>query len=125
MSSGETSEAVRRLALAVVAQLDDLPDLMAADLALDSARRYLWIARYSGQPLDALLAVENPEIGEASRAIARLLEGRGASLEEAEAVLTQARMLAWAAFYAAVPSSPLAATLQAATAGRKPSTTLQ
>lgn len=87
--------------------------LMQADIALDDARRYIWLKQFSGASEDAL----RRELGDVREALAKGLEIAG-TLDgmppmEAEEVILEARIYLWMTAFARVPSSMFAMQLQA------------
>lgn len=99
---------VARLADELARALDGRP-LLAADAALDNARRLVWFHILSGVPIGtARQIMETPD--EAAAVAARL---QGLSFREADAVLSECRSMLWTAEFSQLPGSAFGATFQA------------
>jgi hypothetical protein len=91
------------LVLVIVRALVDLT-LGEVDRALDDARRVLWLAGFSGAALSDAAAVAAPS--PAATAILPLLEGQ--TVHGVDALLTEARFLAWMTVWSGVEGSAFA-----------------
>jgi hypothetical protein len=85
--------------------------LIEADIALDDARRYLWLKQFSGASDAALKErLKNPHMDIAMQIADRL---EGISPLEAESIFLEARCSIWMAEFAAIPESIFARQLHA------------
>lgn len=86
--------------------------LIDADIALDDARRYLWLKQFSGASDKALKErLAGPQLMVAARIAERLVSF--VTPLEAEQVFLEARTALWVAEFAAIPESLFARQLQA------------
>lgn len=86
--------------------------MIDADRALDDARRYLWIRRFSGVSKDALMRELAGSHLDTALRIAGHLDSVVTTLE-AESLFTEARLYLWMKAFAAVPESLFAKQFEA------------
>jgi hypothetical protein len=95
-----------------IIQICDRLSLFEADLALDDARRFIWIRQFSGAPD---LAIKD-QLSELRLDVALEIADRMidiVSALEAESIIMEVRVAIWMAGYAAIPGSLFARQLRA------------